>query len=317
MRLTCPNCGAQYEVADDVIPPDGRDVQCSACETTWFQGREGDTATKPEPSMAELPETAPPAPAEDFQDELQDADFEPAADTGIIEETITETDTAPEMPATDESSSDPVAPTTDAVDGTEPAARELDPGVADILRQEADRERAARAAETFETQADLGLDMAEVEQFLEDLPDEEPAAKTAPSDDTQTDSNITAMMGVGAATATAVQAGRELLPDIEEINSTLRSTSDRDIAGDDPDPEAPGRIRKKRSFRRGFWLMLLLILIAVLIYIFAPQIKAAVPPAEDALNAYVTQIDMIRNWLDGQVRVALTWLDGVAASSND
>ncbi|MDA0961846.1 MAG: zinc-ribbon domain-containing protein [Proteobacteria bacterium] len=37
MRLTCPNCGAQYEVPDDVIPEDGRDVQCSNCGTTWFQ----------------------------------------------------------------------------------------------------------------------------------------------------------------------------------------------------------------------------------------------------------------------------------------
>jgi predicted Zn finger-like uncharacterized protein len=37
MRLTCPNCKAQYEVADGVIPPGGRDVQCSACGSTWFQ----------------------------------------------------------------------------------------------------------------------------------------------------------------------------------------------------------------------------------------------------------------------------------------
>lgn len=37
MRLTCPNCSAQYEVGDGVIPPGGRDVQCSACGTTWFQ----------------------------------------------------------------------------------------------------------------------------------------------------------------------------------------------------------------------------------------------------------------------------------------
>lgn len=37
MRITCPNCKAQYEVADSVIPPGGRDVQCSACGTTWFQ----------------------------------------------------------------------------------------------------------------------------------------------------------------------------------------------------------------------------------------------------------------------------------------
>ncbi|WP_424985896.1 zinc-ribbon domain-containing protein [Microbulbifer sp. S227A] len=36
MRLTCPNCGAQYEVPDKVIPPQGRDVQCSSCNTSWF-----------------------------------------------------------------------------------------------------------------------------------------------------------------------------------------------------------------------------------------------------------------------------------------
>ncbi|MEN9012433.1 MAG: zinc-ribbon domain-containing protein, partial [Yoonia sp.] len=39
MRLICPNCGAQYEVADDVIPLDGRDVQCSNCGHTWFENR--------------------------------------------------------------------------------------------------------------------------------------------------------------------------------------------------------------------------------------------------------------------------------------
>jgi predicted Zn finger-like uncharacterized protein len=37
MRLTCPNCKAQYEVSEGVIPPGGRDVQCSACGSTWFQ----------------------------------------------------------------------------------------------------------------------------------------------------------------------------------------------------------------------------------------------------------------------------------------
>ncbi len=37
MRLTCPNCGAQYEVPDEVIPDEGRDVQCSNCGDTWYQ----------------------------------------------------------------------------------------------------------------------------------------------------------------------------------------------------------------------------------------------------------------------------------------
>lgn len=37
MRLTCPNCEALYDVPDDVIPPGGREVQCSNCGESWFQ----------------------------------------------------------------------------------------------------------------------------------------------------------------------------------------------------------------------------------------------------------------------------------------
>ncbi len=37
MRLTCPNCKAQYEVEESVIPEGGREVQCSACGNTWYQ----------------------------------------------------------------------------------------------------------------------------------------------------------------------------------------------------------------------------------------------------------------------------------------
>ena len=37
MRLICPNCVAQYEVDEDVIPTEGRDVQCANCGHNWFQ----------------------------------------------------------------------------------------------------------------------------------------------------------------------------------------------------------------------------------------------------------------------------------------
>lgn len=40
MRLICPECDANYEVDAQVIPDNGRDVQCSACGTTWFQQKE-------------------------------------------------------------------------------------------------------------------------------------------------------------------------------------------------------------------------------------------------------------------------------------
>jgi predicted Zn finger-like uncharacterized protein len=36
MRLSCPSCGAEYEVSDGMVPPAGRHVQCTACHTRWF-----------------------------------------------------------------------------------------------------------------------------------------------------------------------------------------------------------------------------------------------------------------------------------------
>lgn len=36
MRLSCPNCAAEYELASGLVPPDGRHVQCTACHTRWF-----------------------------------------------------------------------------------------------------------------------------------------------------------------------------------------------------------------------------------------------------------------------------------------
>lgn len=39
MRLTCPTCGAEYEIADAMVPAAGRHVQCTACHARWFVRR--------------------------------------------------------------------------------------------------------------------------------------------------------------------------------------------------------------------------------------------------------------------------------------
>lgn len=40
MRITCPNCAAQYEVDGSLFPDEGREVQCSSCDTVWMQAPE-------------------------------------------------------------------------------------------------------------------------------------------------------------------------------------------------------------------------------------------------------------------------------------
>jgi len=50
MQLSCPNCGATYEVPETAIGPNGRKIRCRACDTSWFQ-----------PALA-MPAAPPPVP---------------------------------------------------------------------------------------------------------------------------------------------------------------------------------------------------------------------------------------------------------------
>lgn len=52
MQLSCPNCGATYEVPENAIGPTGRKIRCRACDTSWFEPARG--------APASLPVTPPP-----------------------------------------------------------------------------------------------------------------------------------------------------------------------------------------------------------------------------------------------------------------
>ena len=54
-KIECPGCRAIYEVGGKVIPPDGRDMQCSNCGHEWFHP--SDTSAGIDP-----PQTSPSAP---------------------------------------------------------------------------------------------------------------------------------------------------------------------------------------------------------------------------------------------------------------
>jgi predicted Zn finger-like uncharacterized protein len=245
MRLICPNCGAQYEVADDVIPQDGRDVQCSNCGHTWFEQRG----------------------ASDVEDEFFDTPVEIPVQS---DDDISQNWTEEEAPA---------------AKAAAPKRQELDPAIADILREEAAREADARAREesAFETQPDLGLDQAQA----------------APDQRTQeTQRRMASLKGedISATLETAAASRRELLPDIEEINSSLRSDAERTPAPDTPKEISKAKSRK--SFRSGFFGVLLVLAILTAIYVFAPQISDMMPALAPSLNSYVETVDALRLWID-------------------
>jgi predicted Zn finger-like uncharacterized protein len=58
MQLTCPNCGATYEIPEDAIGANGRKIRCRACDTSWFEPASGGAVAPP--PVAPLPATVPP-----------------------------------------------------------------------------------------------------------------------------------------------------------------------------------------------------------------------------------------------------------------
>lgn len=248
MRLTCPNCEAQYEVADNAIPARGRDVQCSSCGHAWFQ--------RPLAASVAAPLDLEPSQAADLQDD----------------------ETAPARPA--------------------PQKRDLDPAVAEILRAEATREARERRQE-----AETALQSQEEFTFTPDPAPEGPD----PEDDA-----LSVSSGLNPAPKRRSQIPRrDLLPDIEEINSSLRAKSvlRSGATAALTEEEREERARRGRGFRIGFSSILLVALFAILLYSYADTVVETIPGLRAPIEVYVSQINAFRIWLDGQM------VDGASAIS--
>jgi predicted Zn finger-like uncharacterized protein len=243
MRITCPNCGAQYAVDDRLIPDEGRDVQCSSCGHTWFQLH-------------------------------PDAQLEP--EEPPVEETL--------------------------------PRREPDPEAMSILREEAERERLARAAEArpLESQAELAMEppapprpsVAPADAAAPDAPDAPHAAPRSEGLEGLSD----------AERAERPAPRRSRLPDIEEINSSLSEEGQRPEEAEEPGPVAVAqrRAREGQGRRLGFGLAVALFAAATMLYAQGPRIAAAVPAFAPALSAYVGAVDRGRLWLDAALRSAVS-----------
>lgn len=386
MRLTCPNCDAQYEVPDDVIPSDGRDVQCSSCGNTWFQAHADQEGVAPEEPEAAAPEmdwtpdisedeplndvteaeavedarpedVGPMSMSADAPDEvlaaavkaaIRRAQPEPEEADDEIEATDTEggdvvasdaEDLAKEEPEADEEQqfeddleaalNEPVEDVEEDVEieeeddsvyfepsdepeeplrETEGKRRTIDPTVANILQEEAALEAERRAGETsLESQPDLGLDKT-AEKPLDD------AAKRAK----QARERMARMRGLPADAADKpaepipTNSRRDLLPDIEEINSTLRATEDR-APEEQPDGRPTASQRRAGGSRIGFAMAFLLIGLFAYIYNRPDVVSGTVPGSENYVVAYVNFVDNARLGLDAQMTKLMLWLDGFSS----
>jgi predicted Zn finger-like uncharacterized protein len=290
MRLICPNCDAQYEVDDAAIPPTGRDVQCSSCGHAWFQMH-----------ADAMPDSQPDAsvPADPAGSDLSAAMW---SDAGV--------DT-PDNPADIEGPADegppPVLPDVQEAAGLR--RRGLDDTVLAVLREEAAREAAVRRTEAppaIEMQTDLGLAPPPPALSPSVL-----AARERFADLSVSPNELSSDGELAARPASR----RELLPDIEEINSTLRASSEP--RGDGAEAQTKTYVEAdRRGFRTGFVMMILIAVLFWSVYVMAPRIVAAVPASERAMKIYVDGVDRARLGVDAALQSAsrslrsLSGLDG-------
>jgi hypothetical protein len=264
-----------------MIPDEGRDVQCSNCGHTWFELPPSDFEefSQDEFEMADDTAEAAPDPADEFIEARETASDQDADD----EDASTKEDLSRALPPEADDFFD------DITGGARPKPA-TDPDALDILREEADREMAQRRAppsDVFESQGDLDLDVRSkvvptralrARQAHLDIDSDEPSTRQETSRLTDDDYE---------------EPRRDLLPDIDEINSTLKSTRRRS----DAIPEEPNR----GGFRFGFALMLLAAIALVLAYVFAPILVKLLPGLEPTLVKYVDIANQFRDWVAGLI----------------
>lgn len=193
-----------------------------------------------------------------------------------------------------------------------PRPRALDESVLAVLREEAARESNARASEAppaIETQGDLGLSaavaatIASANNSGDDAPEADPVAQ-----------RIARMKGIDPSPAKP-QTRREMLPEIDEINTSLRASNERRSGEPGAVAASLGDRGRKNAFRNGFVLMIVLAVILVVLYVMAPKLAQQIPGLSGALSAYVAAIDAGRIMLDDVLQSAIGLMRGGAGTT--
>ncbi|MEO0467897.1 MAG: zinc-ribbon domain-containing protein [Pseudomonadota bacterium] len=297
MKLTCPNCAAQYEVPDEVIPETGRDVQCSACGDTWFQVH---------PNHPEYqPSFDPEAPEENVEDDTFDDAWEeqpePSAEDEPDHQPDYEDAAAPEYEAqatTDPGDDEDEDPTPVA------ARRDLPEDVTSVLKEEAELETRAREADMaggLEMQSDLGFGetqelerrsreakarMARLRGF--DEASEEPVSDLVQRPDPEAPEALEPEIALGTRA--------NLLPQVEDVDHQIEAQNEgtAEAAAARDGSRVATQKETKGKFRRGLRLSVILAVVAAALYILAPQLARTVPGLEAPLATYTEFVDQGR-----------------------
>ncbi|MEM8647872.1 MAG: zinc-ribbon domain-containing protein [Pseudomonadota bacterium] len=300
MKLTCPNCAAQYEVPDEVIPETGRDVQCSACGDTWFQVHPNHPEYKPS--------FDPEAPEEDAEEDTLEHAWGETPES--VAEADPEPDPEPEPEYEDAAQSEYEAETaTDPYDEDEapsptPPRRDLPEEVTTVLKEEAELETLARESETAsELAAQQDLSPGETQELERrsreakarmarlrgfDDPVEEPVSDLVQHPDPEAPETQEPEIDLGTRA--------NLLPQVDDVDHQIESQSEgaAEAAAARDGSRVATQKEKKGGFGRGLRISVILAVVAAGLYLLAPLFARMVPGLEAPLTSYTQFVDQGR-----------------------
>jgi hypothetical protein len=200
-----------------------------------------------------------------------------------------------------------------------PQPRDVDEGVRTILREEAERELGARASEhphepePVETQPELGLESGpSPDEERRRIARERLARMRGMDEEDMAVPDFDGHAEPEAEPEARPAHGRELFPDIEEINSTL----DQHVPANDvgADGEAVP-VTSTSGFRRGFLMILFIMVLMAALYVLAPNLAETAPALEPTLAVYVDAVNTARIWLDEALRGLIAKIESMTGDS--
>lgn len=277
---------------------------------------ESDEKTDAQTEDAETEDTGPADPAEAVDDAKEIAEDALTEDIDAVADAVNQAaDDSSDM--AEELADDAFKDAADAAEAlVEDVAEDDDPSsigtnVADILREEAEREVTQRRGEdapsAIEPQGELELQETAPSDLLRERLDRMRGDGVPQS---------TVAATLKAATSEPLEGPRrERLPDIEDIKTTLRPGEHEDASA----TISPAEMTKIRQsgFRLGFSVLVVAAAAAVAAYVFAPQIIGLIPSSEPTMISYVDAANTVRDGIDRIMARAISGINGLSASVTD
>lgn len=280
-RLLCPKCAAQYEIGADLIPAEGREVECSSCGHVWHEpGQEGAAPRLHRP----LNESILSILREEAEREIAARRADASGHSADA--------TAP----------DPGEPSRSGERGEEA------PALRDAPMPEPAAEPAPRPAR--ETAEPPKIEPAR-EAAVEKLASPPPLPDAAPSEDPAASPDVSPVQSPAPsqhpARAPAPAHARDL-PDADRLAATLIAPDRIAVAPLDT-PEAPPP-PASRGGKAGFWLAIGLCLLLLGLYMAAPHLSDHGRTGA-VLAEWRAEADQVRLWL---AQAAADWGNRLTAT---